>query len=292
MSENDNDDFQDAEDAEDVKDAEDAEDAKNNISQIKKFCKVKTYALNFQLNEEHINNMVRQINENKDKNIYFPNSIALIEYSKISSDSPKDIIEIIDGHHRIECIKILLRKKTITTMSLWIQIYKASRSASIKTKNIFKLYNTVKPFKINFEIIEFKILLVAKLNDVYKTVANTANIIHNGHNFILIKDSVNNVYRPSIQQKAFCDTLERQRNIQIQVVRKDLTKDMVDMIVNKFKSYNKTIIKEKDFVWFNNKTAAWYSSKITENQYKIAKDNKCMLGLIKLEFLISQCVCL
>jgi hypothetical protein len=49
-------------------------------------------------------------------------------------------------------------------------------------------------------------------------------------------------------------------------------------------------LNEKDFNWFNDKTHNSYSGKVSENQYKIAKTNNCMLGLIKLDFLICQCV--
>jgi hypothetical protein len=249
----------------------------NDINQIKKFSEIKSSAINFQLNEDHIKNMVRQIEDAKQ--LYFPSSIAIIEYKKYSTDTPKNLIEIIDGHHRVECIKILLEKKTIKKMSVWVQIYKTYSPTSEKTIKIFKLYNNVKPFKVNFEILDLKLLLVAKLNDIFKT-----------DTFTLIKDTQSNVNRPSFQKKAFCDKLEEQLNEQIQVSRKELSKDMVNNIITKFQTYNKTLLNEKDFEWFNNKANNSYSGKITENQYKIARSNNCMLGLIKLEFLICQCV--
>jgi hypothetical protein len=112
-------------------------------------------------------------------------------------------------------------------------------------------------------------------------------------NFELIKDSANSVYRPYIQKELFCKKLEERLNIQIQVTRKDLDKNMIENIANKFQSYNKTLISEKDFDWFNDKNnSSYFGLHTTEKQYETAKINKCMLGLVKLDFLISHCVSL
>lgn len=134
--------------------------------------------------------MVRQIED--EKQLYFPSSIAIIEYKKYNTDTPRNLIEIIDGHHRIECIKILLEKKTIKKMSIWVQIYKTYSPTSEKTTKIFRLYNNVKPFNVNFELLDLKLLLVAKLNDTFKT-----------DTFIFIKDAHTNVNRPSFQKRHF-----------------------------------------------------------------------------------------
>ena len=266
------------------KDTPDREDEKcefyllNDVTHIKKFIKIKTSSINFQLNKEHIQNMTKQIEETKE--LYFPNSIAILEYRKHESDSAKNLIEIIDGHHRIECVKRILKNNTIKKISFWVQIYKTNSPTSIKTTKLFKLYNNVKPFKINFELIDFKLLLVGKLNNLFKK-----------DNFTLIKDSQGNVYRPSIQQKIFCDKLEERLKPNLDANKIELSIDMVDKIFIIFENYNKTLMLNKDLAWFNNKSNDSYSGKsITENQYKIGKDNNCMLGLIKLDFLISQCV--
>lgn len=251
----------------------------NSINQIKKFIKIKSFAVNSELNDEHIKNMVRQIEDANE--LYFPNSIALIEYKKYNSDTPKNIIELIDGHHRIECLKHILAANSIKKILFWVQIYKTSTPNSKKTAFIFKLYNTIKPFKINFELSDFKLLLVVKLNEIFKN--NSAG------KFVFIKDSINNVYKPSIQKKLFCDKLEIRINEQIQVTRKDLMKDMINNIIVKFQSYNKSLLKES-LIWFNNDKESRYSGKITENQYKNASAHKCMLGLIKIDFLMYQCV--
>ena len=66
-------------------------------------------------------------------------------------------------------------------------------------------------------------------------------------------------------------------------------KDMINNIIVKFQSYNKSLLKES-LIWFNNDKESRYSGKITENQYKNASAHKCMLGLIKIDFLMYQCV--
>jgi len=254
----------------------------NTINQIKKFSKIKSFSMNFELNEDHIQNIVRHIEESKE--LYYPSSIVLLEYQKYYTDSPKNLIDTVDGHHRIEALRKILKNNNVKKFNIWIQIYKTNNPTSKKSVEIFKIYNSVKPFKINFELVDFKILLSAKLNEIF-TNKDTG--------FEVIKDSANSVYRPYIQKKLFCDKLEDRLKIQIQVTGKDLDKNIIDNIANKFQSFNTILLYEKDLNWFNDKTNSSYSGKpISEKQYETAKTNKCMLGLVNLDFLISHCVSL
>lgn len=253
----------------------------NTINQITKFSKIKSSFMNFELNEDHIQNIVRHIE--KSKELYY-SSIALLEYQKYYTDSPKHLIDVVDGHHRIEALKKVLKNNNVKKFNIWVQIYKTDNPTCKKSVDIFKIYNSVKPFKINLELVDFKILLSAKLNEIF-TNKNTG--------FELIKDSANNVNRPYIQKKKYCDKLEDRLKIQIQVTGKDLDKKMIDNIANKFQSFNTTLLYEKDINWFNDtKNSSYFGFSATEKQYETAKTNKCMLGLVKLEFLISHCVSL
>ena len=253
----------------------------NNFKTITLFSNIKTSAINTQLNTEHINNIVMAIEKNNE--LYFPNPIALIEYTDYKTDSVNNLIEIIDGHHRLECIKILLEKKTCSKMAFWVQIYKSSSPTDKKTTTIFKIFNNIKPFGVNFTLIDLKNSLVEKLNAHFKI---------NIPIFILIKDAQHNVNRPSIQKKLFCDMLEKRINNiqqQTQVTQHELYLTVVDNIVNNFISYNTTLY-DKEIGWFNNKYNKYYSGHISDKQFATALANKCMLGFINIEFLMEQCI--
>ena len=252
----------------------------NDIATITKFSKIKTTAINTQLNIEHINNMVMYIENNN--SLYFPCPIAVIEYTEYLTDTPTNLLEIIDGHHRLECIKILLEKKTCSNMTFWVQLYRTNTPTHNTTKQLFRLFNTIKPFKVNFAIVEFKYLLVEKLNKAF-----------NNHSFVFIKDTHTSVHRPSIQKQKFCDLLEARIINQLQVIRTDIEIHIIDTILNKFISYNMTLYNDKQYEWYNtnkNNTNKHGSGKLTNNHYTSARVYKCMLGLIDTLYLIEQCV--
>jgi hypothetical protein len=252
-----------------------------NIDKIKAFSKIKTYSMNYQLNNNHIEKIIRQIEDANE--LYFVNPIAVIEYTNHYTDNKQNLIEIIDGHHRIKVLRKILKKHPNMKINFWVQTYKAPKPNSIEAITIFNQYNNTKPFNIILDLLDFKLLLVAKLNGEFNK---------NDNNFAVIRDSNSAVYRPYIKQKDFCDELEKRIITQIEVTRKDLVSDNVDKIFNNFITYNKTLF-DKDDKYFNDKTNSSYSGKpISEKQYETAKANKCMLGLVKLDFLISHCVSL
>ena len=259
-----------------------------NIDKIKAFSKIKTYSMNYQLNNNHIEKMIRQIEDLNE--LYFPNPIAVIEYTDYNTETAQNLIEIIDGHHRIKVLRKILKKHPNMKINFWVQTYKAPKPNSIEAITLFKQYNNTKPFTITLDLLDFKLLIVAKLNGAYNP--NNPNNPNNYNDFTIIKDSNGTVYRPYIKQKDFCDELEKRIITQIEVTRKDLVSDNVDKIFNNFITYNKTL-SNKDAKYFNDKNNECYSGKpISERQYETAKTNKCMLGLVKLDFLISHCVSL
>ena len=254
----------------------------NDISTITKFSKIKTTAINTQLNIEHINNMVMYIENNN--SLYFPCPIAVIEYTEYLTDTPTNLLEIIDGHHRLECIKILLAKQTCSHMLFWVQLYKASTPIHNDTKQLFRLFNTIKPFKVNFALIDIKYLLVERLNKTF-----------NNHSFVFIKDTLTSVHRPSIQKQKFCDLLEARINILLHnsTQSEDIAPHIIDTIVNNFINYNMTLYNNKKYDWYNtnkNNANKHGAGKLTDKQYSTARIYNCMLGLIDTLYLIEQCV--
>lgn len=252
----------------------------NDIDQIKYFSKnIKEYALNTNISTEHINNIVKKII--KTKELYFVNPIGIVEYVNHKSNSPKDLLEIIDGHHRLKCLKKLLNDNEYENINFtfWIQVYKCEKQD--EALELFRKYNTSKPFPINLDITDLLTLIIDKLNTQFSCGG-----------FEFIKNAKQRANRPSICKKEFAEKLEHRLVEQLKTTENNEcfnASDIdIDKIIIKFINYNKTLLSET-LEWFNKHSN---SGKITENIYKKAKDNKCILGLLPLEELINTCVCL
>ena len=59
-------------------------------------------------NNNHIEKIIRQIEDANE--LYFVNPIAVIEYTNHYTDNKQNLIEIIDGHHRIKVLRKILKK--------------------------------------------------------------------------------------------------------------------------------------------------------------------------------------
>lgn len=251
----------------------------NNIENIIYFTKnIKEYALNTNIDNKHISKIAKDIY--KTKELYFVNPIALIEYTEYESASPKDLLEILDGHHRLGCLKTLFNQYAYEniTFTFWVQIYKCSRPNDSKSLELFNKYNVVKPFPIDLDLKNFIVLLIDKLNKQF-----------NKEKFTLIKDTKQHANRPSIGKRDLCDAIEKRIEEQLKtIVNKDLDDINIDTIMEKFINYNNSLANEP-ITWFNEKNKA-NTGKITPNIYKKAKDNKCYLGLLNLNDLVVECV--
>lgn len=249
----------------------------NNIQQIKYFTEnINQYAFNTELSEEHITNLTKKIYEDKD--LYFVNPISLVEYTSASENSYKNLIELIDGHHRVKCLKKLINDYQYEeiTFTFWIQVYKCKSEK--ESANLFRKYNTCKPFAINLGLIDLITLIIDKLNTQF-----------NCNKFEFIKNTKS--YRPSFSKAEFIEVIKSRLEDQLKTTNKDDYNDIdINTIISKFINYNKALQNES-LDWFNQKCKKDLS-KITENIYKKAKSNMCMLGLVPLDNLINQCVSL
>lgn len=251
----------------------------NDIQQIKYFVKnIKEYALNTNISNEHITSIVKKIH--KTKELYFVNPIAVIEYLNERADTPKDLIEIVDGHHRLKCVKKLINETQYDEISFtfWIQIYKCANQKD--ADDLFRKYNTSKPFPINLDLTDLITLIIDKLNNQFSI-----------NKFEFIKNTIHRANRPSICKKEFAEKIKDRLEDQLRTTENyDYNDISIDNIITKFINYNDSLLSET-LQWFNLKCKN-DSGKITEKMYKKAKDNKCVLGLLQLEELINICVCL
>lgn len=248
---------------------------------------IKEYACNFTIHPEHIESIIRQFKPTDP--IHFLAPISLVEYQNYKSVEPNCLIEIIDGHHRIHALKTLLDAKMLgpykrsRAVEIWIQVIKADNPDGPKTQSLFKKFNNTKPFPINKNIHDVKVLIIEKLSNAF-----------NNGTFTLIKDNTTKTFRPHINKSKLSEEIDKQIQKQMDISRVDLADINVDLIIERFKNYNLTLL-QKPIDWFNKKTEDQYyglSIQADSNIYLKAVENRCMLGLIKLEYLISQCIML
>jgi hypothetical protein len=249
-----------------------------NLEQVKFIIEnLKSYDYNYNLNNDHIQNIIRQIKN--DHEIYFTNPLALVEYTNYKTVDPKNILEMLDGHHRIESLKQILTDMPDIKVEIWIQIYKQIEPKSHDTLKLFKKYNNTKPFPVNRDLAEFKFNLVEKINQQFKNSKNEV--------FELIRDS----NKPRIRKDEFAKALENHIHKQYELTNRDLADVDIDTLVQRFVNYNNTIM-SKPVSWFNNKVAEHYNG--TYIAHKILEKNKdkykCLLGYVKMEYLISHCI--
>lgn len=191
------------------------------------------------------------------------------------------MIEIVDGHHRLKVLQKLFAVYQYDDISFtfWVQVYKCKHPEA--AVELFYKYNTSKPFPINLDLTNLIELITNKLNNQFSR-----------NKFEFIKNSIQRANRPSICKKEFAEKLEPRLKEQIKTIDNNEcinSNDInIDNIITKFINYNTALLNET-LQWFNQKQK---TGKITENIYKKAKDNKCVLGLLPVEDVINACICL
>lgn len=245
-------------------------------SQVKKFLKIKQYGLNLKIDSDHVKNMMNEL-LNNDKPHFFGH-IAIIEYNDYKSDTIDNLIELIDGHHRIDCLKKIYELKPDFKISLWVGLHKSDNPNSLLTHSIFKKYNLLKPFIIDVDI-----------SEVSGKIINEINSKFNNGIFTLIKDS-EYVCRPSIK-KTTINTMIQQKLEKLYKATKIKYKDVnIQKIIDKFLEHN-TLFSTKDFLWFNNDLNFKNKKPISQKMLTDAIQYKCYLALVDVKVLIDKCIC-
>jgi hypothetical protein len=264
------------------------------IMNIKKFVQnIKCYALNSPLDEDHYKYFNKTIV--KEKGMYFLDRISLAQYNDYNTTEERNLIEIINGHHRIEGLRRVFSQVPDGdlpeyTICLRVDVYMLDKPDSWKTLNLFKKFNRVRPQKTNWPNKDLAVLIISKLNDTF-----------DNDKFILIKDSDIRVHKPSIFKKEFSEKLERHLDHLLRTTAGDANsgfdfdmdiEEVIRKIIAKFKNYNDSL-KDETLDWFNSKAQKdIVDGLVKPNAYKKAAKYGCFLGFIKLEHLISLCISL
>lgn len=263
----------------------------DDVQVIKSFVeKIKEYSLNDPLDEKHITYFITQLTTKKE--LYLLDRVSLAQYDSYTNLSVKNLIEIINGHHRIEALKRFFKSTRLSEVAnykvtLRLDIYHLDNPSSAQTLDLFKGFNAVRPQKTDWPAKTLTNKIIAKLNEIYSN-----------RTFTFIKDNEQWAKKPSIHMKEFVKEIEKRLEYQLKTV-KHITEQNVDSvninpIIQRFTNYNDKLKKET-LDWFNDirqRLSIDNSKVITQSAYEKAKKAKCFLGFVKLEHLVSHCVSL
>jgi hypothetical protein len=253
-----------------------------NISgkQVEKFVNnIKHYGLNLNVNTNHINEMRDALLAENEPHLC--GYIAVIEYSDYKADNYENLIELIDGHHRIECLQAIFAIKPNFNISLLIGLHSSDMPNSIQTKNIFRKYNSAKPFIVDINVSTFSGEIIDALNNRFSS-----------SKFILIRDDKKIVQRPSISKitinKIIQERLEQIKRTGL-LVATDLN---IQTIIDRFVMHN-NIFTKQSFNWFNTAENEFRHTSVTGmslNIFEKAKNVNCCIGIVDLQILIKICI--
>ena len=249
----------------------------NTSKQLKQLCDLKHYGSNLPIVPEHITKIEETIENNS--NVILP--IVIIEYTDFKKDDYQDLLEIFDGHHRIQSYENRLKQDKDFKLLLKIQLIQSDKPDTIKTRGLFRELNSVKGFSVDIENTKIADEICDELN-------NTFNIENGKFKFILIKDQ-KQVARPSIKKSDMYEIillalayLQKHHNI-------NKTDIQLTKIIKKFIELNSEFA-QKSIDWFYIDKIFGKKQKISPEMFEKATKAKCFLGLVDLRVLIEKCI--
>lgn len=245
--------------------------------QVRRFLKIKKYGLNFKIDHGHIKAMANDMLVSATP--CFFSHIAIIQYDSHNSDVVADLVELIDGHHRIEALKQIYEAKADFNIGMWVALHKSDNPASEQTQAIFKKYNSLKPFIVDLSVSDLSGKLITDLNTTFDK-----------EDFNLVKDS-GHVNRPSIK-KSTLNTIIQERLENIKTSRNISYRDFkIKSIIAKFIEVNESF-KGRPLEWYSNVGENSFANKkpISQQMLNTAVKFDCYIGLVDLVKLVECCI--
>lgn len=245
--------------------------------QIRRFLKVKKYGLNLKIDHGHIKAMANDMLVSATP--CFFSHIAIIQYDSHNSDVVADLVELIDGHHRIEALKQIYEAKADFNIGMWVALHKSDNPTSEQTQAIFKKYNSLKPFIVDLSVSELSGKLITELNATFDK-----------EDFNLVKDS-SHVNRPSIK-KSNLNTFIQQRLENLKTSRNIAYRDFkIKPIIAKFIEVNESF-RGRPLEWYSNVGENTFANKkpISQQMLNTAVKFDCYIGLVDLIKLVEWCI--
>jgi hypothetical protein len=228
------------------------------------------YSYNLEIVEAHWKEIAESLKgEEKPK---INSEFTVVEFTKLKTKYKKSLCVLFDGHHRYKALQEIYKSNPKIIIKIRICVIQSDLPGSVETNILFKKYNKIKPFIVEFDKSDITINIIKILNIKFSCIT---------FNFIKTQSHAN---RPSITtaklNTAILNRLsELSRRFQINYNDID-----IDSYIKNFEIYNKKLAKkEKDYFKTNDKS-------ITDKMIESAKKANCFLGLVNIDKLVRECI--
>jgi len=229
---------------------------------------IQSYGLNLPIVESHYKKLAKQLLQEEKPMII--NELIVVEYTELKTKDFKSLCGLLDGHHRGDAIRDCLKKNPKIEIKIRICMIQSDLPDSSKTKKLFRKFNIIKPFSVDFIAMEISDLIITKLNNNF-----------NSKGFELIKDNTK-VYRPSIQKSKINDAIQNRLEYLKKIKHINSNDINIDLIFANFVKYNNNIKEHK--LYENDKS-------ITSAMKEKAIKYECFLGLVNIDKIVNKCIC-
>jgi len=243
------------------------------------FCKnIKTYGSNLLINREHCKNIETELLIEDSPLIYA--EFSVVEYEQHETNDKTTLLELLDGHHRRLALKNIFKKYPNFKIDIRVCVIKSDFPDSPQTKKLFRKFNILKPFDVNFDIMEVANIIINNLSDTFNSRIS---------NFVLIKDTQSSVYKPSIKKSIINDYIQKRLETLKNSNHINANDINIDAIIKNFQRYNNKFLKQ-NIEWFKSNLQFGIGSTITQNMIDKAKKANCFIGLVNLKSLVKCCI--
>ena len=231
---------------------------------------IQEYSYNLEIIEEHWKEIAESLKgEEKPK---INSEFTVVEFTKLKTKDKKSLCVLFDGHHRYKALKEIYKVNPKFIIKIRICLIQSDLPDSIDTNILFRKYNKVKPFIVDFDKSDITIEIIKILNIKFSCI-----------NFTFIKNQ-SHVNRPSIStSKINAAILQRLGELsrRFQINYNDIR---IDSYIKHFEKYNNKLSKKnKDCFKINDK-------KITDKMIESATKANCFLGLVNIDMLVRECI--
>jgi len=245
---------------------------------VKKFCKnIKTYGLNLPIKLEHCKNIETELLT--EDSPLLGAEFSLVEYKEHESKDKSTLIELFDGHHRRIALRNIFKNNNKFNIDIRVCIYNSDYPESPESKKLFRKFNILKPFDVDFNIMDITSLIIDELNSKFNSSIS---------NFTLIKDTQSTVQKPSIKQSIINECIQKRLELLKNRYNINANDIQINSIIQNFERYNNKFSK-KNLEWFTS-NETFGVPKISKNMIEKSTKHKCFLGLVNLSSLIKHCI--
>lgn len=228
------------------------------------------YSYNLEIVEAHWKEIAESLKSEEKPKIN--SEFTVVEFTKLKTKDKKSLCVLFDGHHRYKALQEIYKVNPKIIIKIRVCVIQSDLQDSIETNILFKKYNKVKPFIVEFD-----------KSDMSFKIINILNIKFSCITFKFIKTQTN-ANRPSITTTKINTAILNRLNELCRRFQINYNDIDINSYIKNFEIYNKKLAK-KDKEYFKNN-----GKKITDKMVETAKKANCFLGLVNIDMLVRECI--